>query len=183
MRAKHGSARRAAAPILTLAVLAVLLPSTAAAADPRPFGVIDSQRIVEDYEAARDAQAQYEKFLRDLEREVAEKERELQGLMEEIDSQKMLLSQERLGQKTQQFETKRAEYFEFRKQIDVRAETEYKAKIGPIIEQVRLIAERLGKEKGFGIIVDTAALTVLYLDGSVDLTNDVLQALAKGHKK
>lgn len=181
MRVKHGSARVAVAAV-ALAAIGVVLPAAAGAADPRPFGVIDSQRIVEEYDAARDAQAQYEKFLRDLEKEVGEKERELQGMMEEIDSQKMLLSQEKLGQKTQQFESKRAEYLEFRKQIDQRAEAEYKAKIGPIIEQVRLIAERLGKEKGFGIILDTAPLTVLYLDGSVDLTNDVLQALAKGAK-
>ena len=43
-----------------------------------------------------------------------------------------------------------------------------------------MAAERLGKEEKFGIIVDTAALTVLYLDRSVDLTDKVREALVRG---
>jgi outer membrane protein len=151
-------------------------------ADTKPFGVIDSQRIVDEYDAARDAQEQYQKFLRDLEKEVADKERELQRVLEEIESQKMLLSEERLAEKMQAFENQKAEYFQFREQIDSRAEQEYKAKIGPIIDQVRTIAERLGKEEGFGIIIDSAALTVLYVDSSVDLTDKVLAALMRGEE-
>ena len=149
----------------------------------KPFGVIDTQRIVEEYEVARDAQEQYQKFLKDLEREVGDKERELQRLMEDIDSQKMLLGEDALNAKLQDLESKKGEYFRFRDELDQRAQQEYKTKIGPIIDQVKTIAERLGKEEGFGIIIDSAAFTVLYLDQSVDLTNKVLAALARGEDK
>jgi Skp family chaperone for outer membrane proteins len=152
----------------------------AAWADTKPFGVIDSERIVSEYEAARDAQEQYGKFLRDLEKEIGDKESELQRLFEDIESQKMLLGEQALASKMQELDNKRAEYLQFRDQVDDRAEQEYKEKIGPIIDQVRTIAERLGKEEGFGLIVDAAALTVLYIDDSVDLTDRVLQALVKG---
>jgi outer membrane protein len=165
---------------LTCGLIVGVLAPTAARADTKPFGVIDSKRIVDEYDAARDAQEQYQKFLRDLEKEVTEKERELQRTLEEIESQKMLLSEEKLAEKMQQFDNDKAEYFQFREQIDGRAEQEYKAKIGPIIDQVRTIAERIGKEEGFGIIIDSAALTVLYIDSSVDLTDKVLTALVRG---
>ena len=79
-----------------------------------------------------------------------------------------------------QFEKKRAEYFEFREGIDQRAEAEYKAKITPILDQIKTIVERIGKEKDYGLIVDSAALAVLYIDSDYDLTNDVLAALARG---
>ena len=169
--------------LLTAAVLAAvaaaLLPGAAAAAD-RPLGVIDSQRIADEYDAARDAQEQYQKFLRELELEVSDKEKELTALAEEIESQKMLLGEDALAAKVQQFEQKRAAYFQFREGIDQRAEQEYDAKISPILDQVKTIVERLGKERGYGVIVDSAALAVLYIDPDYDLTDDVLAALARG---
>ena len=154
---------------------------TAEAAD-KPFGVIDSQRIVEEYPAARDAQEQWQKYVQDLEREVTDKERSLQRLIEEIESQRMLLGEEALSAKMQEYERQRADYFRFREQADQRVQREYQAKIGPIINQVKTVAERLGKESGFGIIIDSAAFTILYLDPSVDLTNQVLAALARGDR-
>lgn len=166
-----------------LAVVALLLAAvTAGAAELRPLAIIDSQRIAEEYEAARDAQEQYQKFIRELEREVTTKEKALTVLMEEIESQKLLLGQDALATKTQQFERQRAEYFQFRESIDQRAESEYKTRIQPILDQVKTIVERLGKERNYGLILDSAAVSVLYVNPEFDLTNDVLQALVRGEK-
>lgn len=164
-----------------LAVVAVLVlcAGYARAAD-RPLAVIDSQRIADEYDAARDAQEQYQKFLRALELEVTDREKQLTALAEEIESQKMLLGKDALATKVQQFEQKRAEYFQFREGIDQRAEQEYTAKITPILDQVRTIVERLGKEGGYGIVVDSASMAVLYIDPDYDLTDEVLTALARG---
>ena len=160
-----------------------LLAAAAAGADElRPLAIIDSQKIAEEYEAARDAQEQYQKFIRELEREVGTKEKALTALMEEIESQKLLLGQEALATKTQQFERQRAEYFQFRETIDQRAEAEYKTRIQPILDQVKTIVERLGKERNYGLILDSAAVSVLYVNPEFDLTNDVLQALVRGEK-
>ncbi len=92
----------------------------------------------------------------------------------------MLLGEDALATKMQAFEQRRAEYFQFRESIDQRAESEYKVKITPILDQIKLIVERIGKEKGYGIVVDSAALAVLYIDSDYDLTNSVLAALARG---
>jgi len=156
-----------------------ILPGSALAAD-RPLGLVDGQRIMEEYEGARDAYEQYQKFLQELELEVAEREKALTALMEEIESQKLLLGQDALATKVQQFEQQKAEYFQYRESIDQRAENEYKAKITPILDQVKTIVERIGKEKGYGLIVDSSTISVMYKDDSFDLTNDVLAALARG---
>lgn len=164
--------------VVTLAALAA--PVAARAEDFKPIAIVDSQRIATEYEAARDAQEQYEKFLEELKREVEDKETELADMVEEIESQKMLLGEDALAAKMQAFEKKRAEYFQFRDGIDARAEAEYTSKISPILDQVKTIVERLGKEKKFGMIVDSAALGVLYVEPDFDLTDEVLIALAKG---
>ncbi len=162
------------------AAFAAFLSAGAAAAADKPLAVIDSQRIATEYDAARDAQEQYQKFLRELQLEVDEKERALTAMAEEIESQKMLLGQDALATKVQQFEQKKAEYMQFREGIDQRAEQEYTAKINPILAQVTTIVERIGKEKGIGIVVDSSALAVIYINPDYDLTDEVLAALARG---
>jgi len=111
---------------------------------------------------------------------VVEKEKSLTVMAEELESQKMLLGADALAAKAQQFEQKRAEYFQFREGLELKAENEYKAKISPLLDQVKTIVERIGKEKGYGLVVDSASLAVLYIDPDFDLTNDVLAALVKG---
>ncbi len=167
-------------PALALAFLLSLTPAAALAADAKPLGVIDSERIVQEYGAAKDAQTQYQKFLQDLEQDITDRETELQRMAEEIESQRMLLGEDALSQKMQDFENLKSEYFTFRESLETKAENEYKEKIQPIIDQVKLIAERVGKEEGFGIIVDTAALTTVYIDPDVDLTDRVLATLMRG---
>ncbi len=159
---------------------ALALPHSAVAKVEKPLAVIDTQRIAEEYEAARDAQEQYQKFLQELQKEVDQREKELTGMAEEIESQKLVLGEDALATKMQQFEKKQAEYFQFRDGLDQKAENEYKTRISPILDQIRTIVERIGKEKGYGLIVDAAAVSVLYLDPEYDLTNDVLAALARG---
>ena len=169
-----------ATPTAIAAVLLCLVPVVAQAADTKPLGVIDSERIVQEYGAAKDAQTQYQRFLKDLEQDITDRETELQRMAEEIESQRMLLGEDALSQRMQEFEDLKGEYFTFRESLETKAENEYKVKIQPIIDQVKLIAERVGKEEGFGIIIDTAALTTVYIDPDVDLTDRVLAALVRG---
>jgi len=161
-------------------VAGVLAPVGASASVDKPLAVIDTQRIAEEYEAAKDAQEQYQKFLEGLQQEVDQREKELTDMAEEIESQKMLLGEDALATKMQQFEQKKAEYFQFHEGIDQKAEAEYKTRISPILDQIKTIVERIGKEKGYGLIIDAAAVSVLYLDPDFDLTNDVLAALTRG---
>ncbi|PID81122.1 hypothetical protein CSB20_03990 [bacterium DOLZORAL124_64_63] len=154
--------------------------ASAWAEDSKPLGVLDSRRIMEEYEAAKDALTQYQKFIRELELEVRGKEEELSSLMEEYESQKLLLGGEALKAKGQALEQKKAEYLQFQETLEQRAEAEYRTRITPITDQVQTIVERLGKEKGFGLIIDIGTLNVLYLDPGQDITNDVLSALARG---
>lgn len=166
-----------------LALACLLAPLGAAAKEARPLAVIDSERIVQEYGAARDAQAQYQKFLQGLEQDISDREKDLQRAAEQIESQRMLLGEDALRAKMQEFESQKADYFQFREGVEGRAESEYKAKIQPIIDQVKLIAERIGKEQGYGIIVDAASLTTLYIDAEVDLTDEILAALVSGSEK
>jgi len=161
-------------------LIPAVLPDAAGAADVKPLAVIDSARIVEEYSAAKDAQEQFQRFLQELEREIGQKEKDLLRMSEEIESQKLLLGEDALNARVEEFQRQREAYDDFRNSADSRAESEYKSLIQPIINQVKTIAERLGREEGFGLIIDVAALTALYIDPDVDLTDKVLGELVRG---
>ena len=165
--------------ILTL-LLILSLAAGAAAADKTAIGVIDSERIVQEYGAARDAQEQFQTFMEELQQEITDRENDLQLMLEEFESQMMLLGEDAQRARAEEIEKARSDYFEFRETADTRAENEYQAKLQPIIDQIKLIAERIGQEEGFGLIIDVASLTTLYIDDDVDLTNKVLEALVRG---
>lgn len=165
--------------LLTILMTSTLAPSLAAAAD-KDFGVVNTQRILLEYEAAKDAQEQVEKFVRDLDKEIEEKARALSRLNEEFESQKMLLAEEAYAAKMKELEQQKEEYLRFREQADQRVQQAYMEAMGPINDQVMTIAERIAKEKGFGIIIDMSSFNVLYLDPDVDLTDEVLASLARG---
>ena len=165
--------------LLVFLLLSALAPGLAGAAD-KDFGVVNTQRILEEYEAAKDAQEQVEKFVRDLDKEIEEKARALSRLNEEFESQKMLLAEEAYAAKMKELEQKKEEYLRFREQADQRVQQAYMEAMGPINDQVMTIAERIAKEDGFGIIIDASPFNILYLDSDVDLTDRVLAALARG---
>ncbi len=167
---------------LALVIGMVVAATAALAAEPRPMAVINSERIAQEYPAMRDAQEQYQKFVQDLERELSLKEKALSAAIEELDSQQLLLGKDALATKTQQLEKQKAEYFQFREAAEQKAEAEGRARMQPILDQVKTIVERLAKERGLGMVVDSAAMTVLYVDPQLEITNDVLQALVRGDK-
>ncbi|NTV04550.1 hypothetical protein HGA89_06555, partial [bacterium] len=112
-----------------LALACLLAPLGAAAKEAKPLAVVDSERIVQEYGAARDAQAQYQKFLQGLEQDISDREKDLQRAAEQIESQRMLLGEDALRAKMQEFESQKADYYQFRQGLEGRAESEYKAKI------------------------------------------------------
>ncbi len=168
--------------VLVAAVLAMsaFAPAAVAADQGMPFGVIDSERIVNEYGAAKDAQEQYQQFLNSLEKDIKDRQQDFQRMVEEFESQKLLLGEDALAARYGELENMRNELFEYSKSADSKAEAEYKAKIQPIVDQVKTITERIGKEEGWGIIIDSAALTTIYVDDAVDLTDKVLSALVSG---
>lgn len=169
---------------LILPAFIVLFGATGLAfAADKPFGVIDTMEIFEKYEGAQDATRQWENFQDDVNREIEDRTRAFQRLQEEFESQKMLLGPSARDAKAQELDQAKAEFLQFQRQIEVRVQQEYREISEPIINQIKILAENIGRDEGFGIIIDSSAMAVLYLDPDVDLTGKVLTALVSGDQE
>lgn len=172
-----------AALLLTVAAVFPGAVPSAVAADVK-IGVIDSQRIFSEYQVARDAEAVFQEEMRGWLQEVGELERELVGLQERIRGQALLLSKEKLDEmqaeldgKRRTYEARKSELFD---QETGRAVARNQELSAPINEQITTVVERLGAEGDYTLILDMATVNVVFLGSGVDLTDRVLEELAKG---
>jgi outer membrane protein len=165
---------------LTLVITATaLMPALAAAAD-KTIAVVNTLRIREEYQAFKDAEQQVEEVYDDLRKELDEKSRALAIAYETYESQKMLLTPQANEAKVQELEQEKADLNRLQQQSNQRLEQATREHIGPIEDQILTIAERIAKEKDYALIVDVSSMAVLYVDPDVDITDDVLAALARG---
>ncbi len=148
------------------------------------IGYVNSQQIMAQYKEAQDAQEQLDKINREWEAEGRELQTQFQELGQQLESQSLLLSEERqaekqaelqaLYQKIQQFQNEKwgqnGEFF--RKQDEI---------MKPIIDKINAAIQKVGEEERYDFIFDTVAGNIVYVsDNSNDLTEFVIEELEKG---
>jgi len=160
--------------------------ASVAAADDAPtrIGVIDSQRIFSEYQNAKDAEAIFQQEMSQWQKELEEQERAILQKEEQIRSQSLLLSKEKLDELQRERETLLTEYNRAKKEIldpnSGKAVLRNQELSAPINEQITLVVEQLGAEGKFALILDLATSNAVYLADGIDLTDRVLEELAKG---
>lgn len=182
-----GVARRAGRPggrlrgFIPAAVLLVF------AAVPRPveaaelvIGFIDSERIFAEYQRARDADAELRADVAKWNEEADARQRELEKLIEEYESQSLILSEPRRREFEEEIQRKRSDLDAFVREIwapNGKVDQRKQQLSLPIIEKINEVVTRLGEERGFSIIFDAADANVVYADRALDLTDEILQEL------
>jgi len=170
------------AALLVVALLLVT-QAPARAEDENRIGIIDSQRIFAEYQEARDAEALFQQEMQQWTAELEEMERTIRAQQEKIKSQALLLSQEKLDalqteldQQLRDYESKKDEIADPVQGKAVQRNQELSA---PINQRITTVVEQLGAEGEFAIILDVATVNVVYLADGIDLTDRVLEELAK----
>lgn len=176
---RASSLRRDLAALTLVLAAAALLPGLAGAAE-KAIAVVNTLRIREEYQAFKDAEQQVEEVYDDLRKELDEKSRALAIAYENYESQKMLLTPQANEAKVQELEQQKSDLNRLQQQSTQRLEQATREHIGPIEDQILTIAERIAKEDDYALIIDVAAMAVLYVDSDVDITDQVLAALARG---
>lgn len=173
------TARRLLAPILTGVFL---LGAVADAAAEQKIGVVDSQRIFSEYGKAREAENVFQEEMRAWAAELEQMENGLVQLQEQIRTQSLLLSQDKLDELQNNLDRSRRAYEDRRKEIldpqNGLAVARNEELVRPINEQVSTVVERIGAEGDYSIILDISTVNAFYVDDALDLTDEILAGLA-----
>jgi Skp family chaperone for outer membrane proteins len=164
-------------------ILAALLAGLALAAPARGelrIGFVNSEVIMRDYKAVESV---IETFNRDVEgwnQEAQRRKTELESLQRELESQGLMLSDERRQEKEMEHQRRLNEYDQFVQSVfgpDGLAEQRNEELMRPIITKVQALLTKIATEEDYDFILDAADNNVLYADPDHDLTQRVLSEL------
>ena len=165
-----------------LVLLAVLLRMDPATAQIK-IGYVDSQKILESYKEAQDAQKQLAEVNKGWEDEARNMQRELQTKQDELESQALLLSDEKRKEKETDLQNLYLRFQQFQQEKWGQQGEAYKKQnelMKPIIEKVQTVIKKLGADEKYDYIFDTIAGNIVYAGtGQPDLTAKVIEELNK----
>ncbi len=150
------------------------------------IGYIDSNRIMQEYEDVRDAQANLEKETRRLQVEYNTYIERLDSLNREFERQRLLLSNEKIREKEQEIQAlyQTTQAFQQSKFGPEGELYRYQARLmAPLLETVDAAVKKIGAERSFDYIIDAAGGALVYALPSHDLTEDVIIELRRSAAK
>jgi len=97
-------------------------------------------------------------------------------MKKELDKQSVLLSEDARSKKEREFQQRAKEFQRFTKDIQDELKQKDADFTKRIIDEILKVTRKIGKEKGYGIVLEMSESSIIYGDPSVDLTDDVIKA-------
>ena len=146
------------------------------------IGYVDSNEIMNHFDEVRQVQADLEKEQRRLESEFNELVFGLDSLKQDYDRQRLLMSDTRRNEKENEIANKEKSVQKF--QLDkfgpegeiYRIQNEL---LKPVLAKIDAAIQKVGSERGYDFILDAMSGALLYALDSHNLTEDVMDELAK----
>ncbi len=164
--------------VLAAAAVALLVGGPARALEG--IAVIDYQMIFDRYEGTADAQQTLNRELKDWDEEAKALRGEIEQLESELQSQALMLSDERKREKEEEIERKRRDYERFAQEIwgvNGKAASRNAELTAPIAQKILDVIAALGDEMNVSIILDAGTGGVVWAKDDVNITDVVLEDL------
>lgn len=164
--------------------LLVAMGSTDLLAQAMKIGYVNSDRILAEFDEAKEAQRKLDVEAKKLEDEYRGLLNKLDSLSRDFERQKMIMSESRrltkeneitqLQQSIQRYQVEKMgpEGEIYKKQAEL---------VGPVLEKIKAVIEKVGKENKYDYIFDTVAGNILYAEPVHDLTDKVLYELKRSN--
>ncbi len=175
--------------ILSAFLLLAVAPAFAAAPN---VGVVDVAEVMAKYNKAIETKAGIDKSVQSSRDAVAEREKELQTLRADLEStvkrsqdpilneagKRSLQSEAQVKQGA--FQQRQNEYVQFVQSVQGTIQQRVQEMERQVVADIRTQSEKIAKDKGLQLIVPKAV--TFFVDGSLDITGDVIKALNDGYK-
>ena len=167
-------------------VLLILMSSFSLVFAQMKIGYVDSQKLMAQFQEAIDAQNQLEKIRGEYQAEYENKVREYQAMAQEIESQSLLLSEDKKKEKLRLLQEKatQIDQYKFEKLNPEGGEFYRKNQelFKPVIDKINVVIQKIGRVEEYDYILDASSGTLLHALPKYDLTAQVLEELNRGVK-
>ncbi len=164
--------------LAALLFAAVLVP--AVQAKDFKVAIIISERLLNEYPEAQDAQKTLNEEINEWQRQAQSMQEELQSMQKELSEEAMMFyTEEKKAQKQAEFQRKLNEYRDFQQGIEQRAMQRNQELFAPINEKIQKVLDTIAQQDGYDIILDAVGASIAYANPELDITDRVLEELKK----
>ncbi|MBI4726010.1 OmpH family outer membrane protein [candidate division TA06 bacterium] len=145
-------------------------------------GYVDSKKIFESYKGAGDIKLQVNRALEVWNKEIELKRAEIDSLEKDLEAQNLVISSERRKHKQEEIKAKKKEAENLIHQVyDPLGKLDAKNKelSKPMAEKIGAIIKKVAMDNNLLLVLDSSSGMVVYADKDLDLTDQVLEELAK----
>ena len=164
-----------------LALTAIVL--TAGSVSAQKLAYINSQKIIATYKEAQDAQERLNKISAGWEEEAKLMQKQFQDLGEQLESQSLLLSDERKAEKQQELQTLYMKIQQYQSEKWGQSGELYKKQeelMQPIFDKINAAIKKISEEQSFDFVFDSINGNIVYASPKqIDLTDEVLAELER----
>ena len=128
------------------------------------------------------AREQLEREKATMQKEMDNKRKELETLREELEKKGPLLTPEVRRDKQDLFERKRRDAARLADDFQKELERKESMLLQKVLQEVSGIIEKLGKERGYYLVVEKRGAGVIYASAEADLTDEIIRAYDAGAK-
>ncbi|MCP4724124.1 MAG: OmpH family outer membrane protein [bacterium] len=148
-------------------------------------GYVNSAKLFETYSEFIDIQDKHKAYQEELQNEYNAMRTNAQNRYKEIESQSLLLSDEKKREYAQELQTLQDNINRFAQENFAQGgvvEQRWIEVSAPVMEKAQTVIDKLGPELGYDIIFDTSAGALVYAKSDYDMTDLVLEELEKNKK-
>ena len=155
---------------------------TAAPAASR-VGFVDIQRVLARSSAGVAAREQLEKEKAAMQKQVDGQRAELEKLRDELEKKGQLLSAEARREKQDTLERKVRDARRLVDDLQGTLQKKEEALLARVLQDVSGLVQKVGKDKGYSIVLERQRSSILYASPESDLTDDIIRAYDDETKK
>lgn len=138
---------------------------------------LNSQEVMNAAPGAAEAQAQFDREMQTYQQEIQQLEEELQSMEEQYQQQQLTLSPEARQNRERQIQAKVEEYQQRGNALQERAARRRAELVQPVMDEITEVIEQLREERGYSLILDVAAGSIVSADPALDVTEEVIARL------
>lgn len=158
-------------------------PPAAASASVTKVGFVDIQRVLARSSAGVAAREQLEKEKAAMQRQVDAQRGDIEKLRDELEKKGQLLSADARRDKQEQLERKVRDARRLVDDLQGTLQKKEEALLAKVLQDVSGLIQKVGKERGYGLVLERQRSSILYASPESDLTDDVLRAYDDETKK
>ena len=143
------------------------------------FGVVDFQEILQKSKSGRDAQSKIKAQGEALKIELQKKQDEIKEMQEKYKRESVILSDEQKVQKERELRTELNEYRVLQNQNTQKFNQIRSELVNNVRKAVMDLAQKLGKSKGYTLIIEKQSGTVLYAKDPLYITDQFASEIDK----